>query len=132
MKTILVAKVNLLHITIVSKINSGVKKNLLNSLVKQMVRHYLEFIQSKERKKIFSCSLPKLMFCHVFYCWKTDLYVHKELQVTFFPRNKCELDHQTAYSREKSKVEPHQYLFQEMSISDLLPERRLNSTYILQ
>lgn len=51
MKTILVAKVNLLHITIVSKINSGVKKNLLNSLVKQMVRHYLEFIQSKERKK---------------------------------------------------------------------------------
>lgn len=51
MKTILVAKVNLLHITIVSKINSGVKKNLLNSLIKQMVRHYLEFIQSKERKK---------------------------------------------------------------------------------
>ena len=50
MKTILVAKVNLLHITVYQNKLWG-KKNLLNSLIKQMVRHYLEFIQSKERKK---------------------------------------------------------------------------------
>ena len=78
MKTILVAKVNLLHITIVSKINSGVKKNLLNSLIKQMVRHYLEFINPKKGKKFFLLTTEvDVLSC--FYCWKTDLYVHKEL-----------------------------------------------------